>query len=79
MIVAFIIGLVLGIILISVTQISKEAEVRVRYINDKNNMECLQISKNIDDNINVSTIFNNEETIIAKKVLEYFNQYYSTK
>ena len=75
--IAFIIGLILGITLMSVIQISKEAEVRVRYINNKDNMEYLQISKNIDDNINVSTVFSNEETVIAKKVLEYFNQYYS--
>lgn len=75
--IAFIIGLLLGITLMSVIQISKEAEVRVRYIKDENNIECLQISKNIDDNINVSTVFSNEETVIVKKVLEYFDQYYS--
>lgn len=75
--IVFIIGLLLGITLMSVIQISKEAEVRVRYIKDENNIECLQISKNIDDNINVSTVFSNEETVIVKKVLEYFNQYYS--
>lgn len=75
--IVFIIGLLLGITLMSVIQISKEAEVRVRYIKDENNIECLQISKDIDDNINVSTVFSNEETVIVKKVLEYFNQYYS--
>lgn len=78
----FIGGLIIGVILMCLLQISKEAdrrdEIKVKVIKDEQNkkIESIKISKLIATRWYVNEYFSDEEAEVAERVLNYFKEYY---
>ena len=78
----FIGGLIIGVILMCLLQISKEAdrrnEIKVKVIKDEQNkkIESIKISKLITTRWYVNEYFSDEEAEVAERVLNYFKEYY---
>lgn len=78
----FIVGLIIGVILMCLLQISKEAdrrnEIKVKVIKDEQNkkIKSIKISKLIATRWYVNEYFCDEEAEVAKRVLNYFKEYY---
>lgn len=78
----FIGGLIIGVILMCLLQISKEAdrrdEIKVKVIKDEQNkkIESIKISKLIATRWYINEYFSDEEAEVAERVLNYFKEYY---
>ena len=77
----FIVGLIIGVILMCLLQISKEAdrrnEIKVKVIKDEQNkkIKSIKISKLIATRWYVNEYFSDEEAEVAKRVLNYFKEF----